>query len=260
MSDSNGTVERFRDGSVAYLVLNHATKRNAMTLDMWSAIPALVNELENDPSVKAVVIRGAGDSAFSSGADISEFEQEYGNPESAVRYNQAVRIAQLAIEQIHKPTVAMVHGACVGGGCGLALSCDFRFAADDVRLGITPGKIGAAYSLPDTRRLVALVGSACAKDILFSGRLLNAHEAKGMGLLDKVVAKSDLESALAGYLELLAANSQQSIRVAKMMINSISGVKPVPDRSLEEQFQAIFHGADFKEGVAAFLQKRAPRF
>ncbi|MDB5999296.1 MAG: putative enoyl-CoA hydratase [Rhizobacter sp.] len=249
-----------RDGPVAHVVLNRPAKRNAMSLAMWAGLAPLMAELEADDSVKLVVFRGAGTQAFSAGADISEFGVVYATAESAMQGNAVIRHAQLAVEALAKPTLAVVHGVCVGGGCGLALACDMRFVAAQSRLGITPSKLGATYSIPDTRRLVALVGPSRAKDILFSGRLLDAQEALSLGLVDRVVDDAQLEQVAADYARVLLANSLQSISTAKAMINSISGVRPVPDAQLEAGFAASFASEDFREGFAAFMEKRAPRF
>ena len=249
-----------RTDAVARLILNRPAKRNAMTSSMWAAIPGLVKQLEADALVKAVVLCGAGEVAFSAGADIGEFEHVYGSHASAKAYNLIVRNAQLAVEQMCKPVVAQIYGSCVGGGCGLALACDVRFAAEDARLGITPSKLGVAYSVSDTRRLVALIGPSRAKDLLFSGRLVDANEGKQLGLLDRVVPTASLESTVSAYVSALTANSPLSIRVVKSMINSLSGVDPKASDDLEQQFQMTFESADFQEGIAAFKEKRKPLF
>ena len=249
-----------RDGAVAHVVLNQPARRNAISLAMWAGLAPLMADLEADDSVKLVVFRGAGTRAFSAGADISEFGVVYANVQSALEGNAVIRQAQLAVEGLAKPTLAVVHGVCVGGGCGLALSCDMRFVAAQSRLGITPGKLGAVYSIPDTRRLVALVGPSRAKDILFSGRLLDAQEALAIGLVDRVVDDAKLEQAAADYARVLLANSLQSISTAKAMVNSISGVRPVPEEELEADYAASFSSTDFREGFAAFMAKRPPRF
>lgn len=258
--DATGDIICTLTGAVAHIILNRPVKRNAMTSSMWAAIPDLVKQLDADPSVRAVVLRGAGELAFSAGADISEFQQVYGSHASAQAYNLSVRSAQLAVEQMQKPVIAQIYGSCVGGGCGLALACDVRFAADTARFGITPSKLGVAYSVPDTRRLVALIGPSRAKDILFSGRLVDATEGMAMGLLDRLVPSADLEMAVSAYVSALVVNSPLSIRVVKGMINSISGVHPQDSDDLEQQFQDTFASTDFQEGVAAFNEKRQPIF
>jgi len=248
------------DGPVAHVVLNRPAKRNAMTAQMWQGIIAMMGRLAAEPAVKLVVFRGAGGEAFSAGADISEFREVFADERRTRTYNANVRAAQLAVETLEKPTLALIRGACVGGGCGLALACDIRFATTDARFGIPPSKLGTAYSPPDTRRLVALVGPSRAKDMLFSGRLLDAAEAKAIGMVDRVVSDSMFEGAAADYAKLLLANSQGSIRTAKLMVNALSGIDPRPAELLEARFEASFSGADFREGFSAFCEKRPPRF
>ncbi len=248
------------DGPVVHVVLNRPAKHNAINAAMWERIGSLTAELDADPSVRLVVFRGAGDAAFSAGADISEFREIYADPERARRQNAVIRDAQLAVEGMAKPTLAVIQGACVGGGCGLALACDLRLAGARARFGITPSKLGLVYSLPDTRRLVALVGPSRAKDMLFSGRLLDAPEALAIGLVDRVLDEGTLETSAADYARALLANSSESIAAAKAMINSLSGVSSQPDERLEARFAASFSSADFAEGYAAFTQKRAPKF
>jgi enoyl-CoA hydratase/carnithine racemase len=249
-----------RDGAVAHVVHNRPGKRNAMGAVMWAAIAPLMTALDADASVKLVVFRGAGAESFSAGADISEFARTFADAESTARYNSEVRRAQLGVERLAKPTLAVIHGACVGGGCGLAIACDLRFVSTDARFAIPATKLGVAYSLPDTRRLVALVGPSHAKDMLFSGRLLDATQAAAIGLVNRVVASEHLEKAAADYARKLFANSPQAIGTAKAIINSLSGVHAQPEELLEDRITASFSSADFREGYAAFMEKRPPRF
>ncbi len=247
-------------GSVATLTLNRPDKANALSLDMWRAIPDLVQTVTGDQDVKVLVVRGAGDRVFSAGADIQEFKEVFATPESAAAYNTAVRAGQQALADCPKPVLAMVYGPCVGGGCGVALSCDLRFAADTARFGITPAKLGLAYSFADTRQLVDIVGPARAKDILFSGRLVAATEAMTLGLVDRVVPTAQLADAVTAYTDQLCSVSQYSLRTAKATINAIARGADVATPDLVEQFEASFQGQDFREGYRAFLDKRPPSF
>jgi enoyl-CoA hydratase/carnithine racemase len=158
------------DGAVATLVLNRPDSHNAINLGMYQALPGVLAEIDADRSVKVLVVRGAGRRAFASGADISEFKQVRADAESAKEYNARVAAAEQALEGMSKPTIAMVHGYCIGGGCGLALACDLRFADEQASFAITPAKLGLVYSLESTKRLVDLVGPAQAKWVLMSGR------------------------------------------------------------------------------------------
>jgi enoyl-CoA hydratase/carnithine racemase len=249
-----------RDGAVAHVVINRPQKRNALTAQIWQEIPNCMERFGKDDTVKLVVLRGAGQKAFSGGADIDEFPQVFGDPVSIRTYNAAVREAQLAVERFGKPVLAVVFGACVGGGCGLALACDMRFAAEDARFGITPSKLGSAYSVPDTRRLVALVGLSRAKDMLFSGRLLTAPEAAAWGLVDRVAPADELDALASTYAKSLLANAHSSLVIAKATINAVAGLHPLPEAELDALFEASFSSRDFHEGFAAFREKRPPRF
>ena len=249
-----------RDGAIAHVVINRPQKRNALTAQIWRELPDCMERLGKDDTVKLAVLRGAGQKAFSGGADIDEFPEVFGNPQSIRTYNAAVRAAQLAVERFGKPVVAVVFGACVGGGCGLALACDMRLAAEDARFGITPSKLGSAYSVPDTRRLVALVGPSRAKDMLFSGRLLTATEAAAWGLVDRVAPAGELEELASAYAKSLLANAHSSLVVAKATINAVAGLAPRPEAELDALFEASFSSRDFHEGFAAFREKRRPRF
>ncbi len=248
------------DGALARLLINRPEVRNAMSEAMWDLLLAHVQTIANAPGIKAVVIEGAGHQAFCAGADIGEFAQVYASAERTRAYNAKVQLAQVALERLAKPTLALVRGVCVGGGCGIALACDMRVVSEDARLGITPSRIGAAYSLSDTRRLVALVGPARAKDMLFSGRLLDSAEAWRIGLVDHRCPIDQLADTARACIDPWLINSRHSIAHAKRSIQSIAGVAPLSDAQLQADFEACFAGPDFAEGYAAFLAKRSPRF
>ncbi len=248
------------DGPLARLLINRPQVRNAMNQAMWDLLLAHVQTIAQAPQIKAVLIEGAGPQAFCAGADMGEFAQVYASADSTRAYNAKVQLAQVALERLAKPTLAMVRGVCVGGGCGIALACDMRVVSEDARLGITPSRIGAAYSQSDTRRLVALVGPARAKDMLFSGRLLDSAEAWRIGLVDQRCPSADLAQAARACIDAWLANSRHSIAYAKQSIQSMTGVAPLSDAQLQADFEACFAGPDFAEGYAAFLAKRAPRF
>ena len=184
-----------RTGPAWTLTLNRPDKRNALNHDMWRSIPGLLAEASEARDAKALIITGAG-GAFAAGADISEFETVYATPESAAAYSSAIATALDRLAAFPKPTLAKIRGACVGGGCGIALACDIRFAARGARFGITPGKLGLVYTLSDTNRLVEAVGVSTAKDILFSGRLLDGEEALRTGLINQLTEPDDLEGAV----------------------------------------------------------------
>lgn len=248
-----------RHGNAAHLVLNRPEKRNALNEVMWRAIPDLLAEAQADNTVRLLVVRGAG-GAFAAGADISEFEEVYATAERAADYSRAIAAALDGLASFPKPTLAMIEGACVGGGCGLALACDLRFAAEGARFGITPGKLGLVYTLNDTRRLVNAVGLPAAKDILFTGRLLDADEALRLGLINRLVPAETLVAEVEAYGTLIATASPRSARVTKQLMALIEAGQSEDDDATRALFLEAFASADFQEGYRAFLEKRAPRF
>ncbi|ROU04093.1 enoyl-CoA hydratase-related protein [Histidinibacterium lentulum] len=250
---------RLAPGPVAVLTLSAPERRNAVSRAMWAALPELCARIDRDDGIRVLILTGEGDT-FSAGADISEFAESYATPDEAGRTNAVVHAGQTAVAGLSKPVIARIRGACVGGGCGLALSADLRFAASDARLGIPPARLGLAYSFSATRQLVTLVGPARAKDILFSARLIGAEEALAIGLTDRCLPPETLDAETLTYAETLAGLSQVSIRTAKAMIEAIrAGADAEPD-TLRAAYDASFGGPDFAEGCRAFLEKRPPRF
>ena len=250
---------RITGGRVAAITLNAPARRNAMSRVMWRMLEAACDAIAVDPEVRVVIIRGEGDH-FSAGADISEFHEAYADPEAARETNALVRRGQAAVRALPMPVFAEVRGSCVGGGCGLALSCDFRFAAASARFAITPARLGLAYSFDDTKQLVDLVGPSRAKDILFSARSIEAEEARTMGLIDRLVGDAQLAGAVADYAEELCSLSQTSLRVAKATVEEIVRGEEAASAGLRSAFEASFSGVDFAEGVRAFTEKRKPDF
>ncbi|MGJ3232395.1 MAG: enoyl-CoA hydratase-related protein [Oceanicaulis sp.] len=248
-----------RSGAAAHLVLNKPAKKNALSEAMWSAIPRLLSEAEADRSARVLVVRGEG-GAFAAGADISEFEEVYSTPERAEAYSAAIAAALDGLAAFPKPTLAAIEGACVGGGCGLALACDLRFAAEGAKFGITPGKLGLVYTLNDTKRLIEAVGVSAAKDILFTGRILAAEEARTLRLIDRLVEPAALMTAVEGWVGLAARASGRSAAVTKQIIARILAGQASDDAATKKLFLDAFQGPDFQEGYRAFLDKRAPEF
>ncbi|MFF4655533.1 enoyl-CoA hydratase/isomerase family protein [Streptomyces sp. NPDC001381] len=231
---------------VATVVLHHPAKRNAMTAAMWGALPPLLETLAAAAEVRALVLTGAG-GTFCAGADISTLR---GSAEEA--QTLAVR-AEEALAAFPKPTLAAVKGHCVGGGAQLAAACDLRFAEEGALFGVTPARLGIVYPASATRRLVALVGPATAKYLLFSGELIDTERALRTGLVDEVLPADELDKRVAEFTRLLVSRSQLTQAAAKEFVNGRA------DRDAHWAAQARGSG-DTAEGVAAFLERREPRF
>lgn len=254
------TVYLTREGETGYLVINKPDKRNALDMAMWTAIPDLVRQAQADTAIKALVVKGVDESAFAAGADIGEFERMFATEQGCRAYHEAIRAAEQMLGALTKPTIAMIHGYCVGGGVELALACDLRFASADARLGVTASKLGVVYSLTSTRRLVQLMGPSRTKDILFSGRLLDASEAASLGLLDRVFPVADLERETRAYVDLLCSRAPQSMSAAKQIVEIILGGANDETVHSERLRLQSFAGAELAEGIRAYREKRAPVF
>lgn len=252
------TLTPAREG-IATLMLDRPQRRNALTRAMWGAIPGLLEQAAADPAVKVLLVRGAG-GCFAAGADIAEFRTALADRAGAEAYAGDIARAMDGLADFPKPTLALIEGACVGGGMGLALACDLRFAAEDARLGITPARLGLLYPLGDTRRLVEAVGAATAKDLLFTGRLLGAAEALALRLVDRVQPRAALEAAVLAYAAEITAASQWTVRQTKAMIRRIQAGQRHDDAETLAMFLDTVEGPDFQEGWHAFLDKRPPRF
>jgi enoyl-CoA hydratase/carnithine racemase len=246
---------------IATVVFNRPAVRNAISLAMWHEIAEIARRLGADDGVRAILFRGAGEQAFASGADISEFKENRKDKASAVAYNKIVEEAEIAIRECPRPTVAMIHGFCMGGGMALALACDLRFAAEGARFGIPAAKLGIIYDFDAVRQLVDLVGPAYAKDILYSARAMKADEAFRIGLIQRVWPAAELESQTLEYLKTVAANAPLSIRGAKAQMAAIfEGSSARHKEEMQAARLETFDSSDYKEGTNAFLEKRPPKF
>ncbi len=249
-----------RAGAIARLVLNRPDKRNALDLAMWEAIPALAADADADPAVKLLLVQGVDASAFAAGADIGEFDTVLAGDEGKRRYNDAVRRAEAALEDCAKPVIAMIRGDCVGGGVELALACDLRFAGADSRFGVPAARLGIVYPLVATRGMVALMGPAKTKDLLFTGRLIDAAEAERIGLIDRVFTPEAVERETLAFAETVCRGSQFSVRAAKRVVAAILAGETAETAETTALRMEGFGGEDNREGVKAFLAKRRPNF
>ncbi|MAI06802.1 MAG: hypothetical protein CBC47_06755 [Alphaproteobacteria bacterium TMED87] len=248
-----------RSKKVPVLKLNRPNKRNALNLEMWEAFISHLEYASKDESINVLVISGE-DSNFSAGADIGEMKQVFLDQEIPSKIASVTRLAQKKLYEFCKPTIAMIRGSCVGGGCGIALCCDFRFGDETIKMGITPGNIGLVYSLADTKRLVQAVGISCAKDILFTGRLLESDECKETGLIDRVFPQNKLEENVFDYVDKISKTSTYSQRSNKKILNLISNGIYDDNEETREMFLRAFEGGDFKKGLDSFLKGKKPDF
>lgn len=249
-----------KDGALGWLVLNQPERRNALSRAMWEAMPGLLDEAEADADIRIVVVRGVDHKAFAAGADISEFEQVHATPETSKTYNRVVQAAERQLSHFPKPTIAMIQGPCVGGGCGIAVACDLRFADTTARFGIPPAKLGLVYSLHDTKLVVDKIGPARTLDMLYTGRLVDAPEALRIGLIDRVFDPQDIEKETRAYCEAVAQASQFSVRATKHMVQLILDGQAEDDEATLQLFDGAFRGEDYVEGRTAFMEKRKPKF
>jgi enoyl-CoA hydratase/carnithine racemase len=255
-----GCVRVERDGAIGWLIFDQIERRNAINTAMWAAIPAAVDELDGDPDVRVIVMRGAGDVAFVSGADISEFG-EVRNADRAAEYAALNGRAFASLAGASKPLVAMVHGFCVGGGTAIALNADLRYAADDAQFGIPAARLGLGYEAEGIECLARLVGASTAAEMLFTARRYGADEALRVGLVNAVKPKAELEAFVRDVATTIAANAPLTLRSAKLVLRELGRSPELRDAQLiEESIRICLASADYREGVQAFLEKRPPKF
>jgi enoyl-CoA hydratase len=250
-----------KEGHVGYVIFNNPERRNAVSLEMWEATARILNDFGNDGDVRAVVLTGAGDKAFVSGADISKFESERANEEAITRYNQTVERANAAIYDYPKPTIAMIRGYCIGGGLGLALCCDLRICSDDSRFAVPAAKLGLGYPFHGLKKLVDVVGISFAKEIFYTARQFDAEEACTMGLVNRVVKATELEAYVKKYADTIGENAPLTIATTKFTVGEV--VKDESKRDLAKcaaMVKKCFESADYTEGRRAFMEKRKPVF
>ena len=227
---------------------------------MWRDLPKIARELDGDPTVRVVVLRGEGDLAFVSGADISQFEEQRSGP-NARRYDMENSDAFDALASIRKPVIASIHGFCIGGGCAIALTADIRYCAEDAVFAIPAGRLGLGYNAPGLRTLTRVVGDSAAKEIFFTARRFDAPEALAVGLVNRVLPKAELDAFVAKTTETISQNAPLTLRAAKtaFLDNARDPADREPD-AVKAAIRACFDSEDYAEGVQAFLGKRRPEF
>ncbi|MEP3226197.1 MAG: enoyl-CoA hydratase-related protein [Parasphingorhabdus sp.] len=248
-----------KKGKIAHLIIDRPEKRNAFNQAMWELLPDLLADAMADTSIRILCLHASQpDSAFCAGADIGEFATGSTDPQWRAKNQAAIGRVQHELAGAPKPTIAIVDGDCVGGGCGMALACDLRIAGPKARFGITPSKLGLVYPLHDTKLLVDLVGPSQAKRILFTGQLLSTDEALDIGLI--TISAADPYAEAAAIAQTMASVSSHSQTMSKAIIKRILDGQADDDAETSALFDAAFESRDFKEGVSAFLDKRKPEF
>jgi|HubBroStandDraft_1064217.scaffolds.fasta_scaffold10660_3 enoyl-CoA hydratase len=248
------------EGSIGWMTFNKPERRNAVSLDMWEAMPEILEEFENDPAVRVIVLKGAGDKAFVSGADISQFEKARSSEAANAHYDRISDLAGKALAECGKPTIAMIRGYCIGGGLGIAIGCDIRIASDDSKFGIPAARLGVGYGAPGVKKLVGLVGPSYTKEIFFTARHFTATEAQTMGLVNRVVQGVELEDYTRKYCATIADNAPKTINTLKRTVAEVLHGHEADWELCDRLVKDCFASQDYIEGRRAFMEKRRPVF
>ncbi len=250
-----------KEGAIGWIVFNQPQKLNAVSFEMWQALPVVLDQFAKDDEVRIVILKGEGEKAFISGADISQFGEKRSSTASVLEYNAAADRANKALQEFPKPTLAMIRGYCIGGGVAVAIACDIRIVADDTRYAIPAGKLGLGYRFIGVKRLIDLVGPSFTAEIFYTARQFNAQEALQMGLVNRVVPLAELERYTMEYANTIAGSAP--LTLASIKRNIIEWHKDPDERNLElaqKLVDACFTSKDYKEGRTAFMEKRKPQF
>jgi enoyl-CoA hydratase len=249
-----------RDG-VGVITFNQPEKRNAMSVEMWDGLTGILEQWEGDSGVRVVVLTGAGDKAFVSGADISQFEKSRSNADAQREYEKLTSAGRAKLAAFPKAVIARIQGFCLGGGLGIAMSADIRIASEGSAFGIPAAKLGIVYGFDMVRRLVSLVGQGHARTILFTGERIGAREAERIGLVNQVVADAELDTTVDKLATTIAGNAPLSVRGMKFVVGQ--ALRDPAERQMDEVQRivaACFDSADYAEGRNAFMEKRRPVF
>ena len=258
---SEGRLRVEKRGAVGWIVFDQPAKRNAINGAMWRGIPEAMARFDADPEVRCVAFRGAGREAFAAGADISEFEKNRDNHAAVGAYDDLLDRVLHSIQDSRKPSVAMIHGFCMGGGLEVALACDLRYCGRSAQFGIPAAKLGLAYNIEGHKRLLETVGHAWAREIMFLGRRYGADEAAAMGLVHRVVDDGELERYAGEAIATLCENAPLSIANSKTILEEYAKASGAPDAlRMRAAIDRCATSSDYVEGRHAFMEKRKPRF
>lgn len=244
---------------VGYLTVNRPDQRNAMTWEMYGRLVEICEEVDRDDRIRVLVVSGSGERAFVSGTDISQFPAFLGNPQAGIEYEERIDRVVGRLEAVRKPTLAAVRGFAVGGGMTIAIACDLRIAAENARFGIPVIRLGNCLSMKNYARLVALIGPARAKEMIYTARHVDAREAHAWGLVNEVAPVEALPGRVRELAEAIAAAPPLTLSVSKEAVRRVVH-RMLPEDPGHDLISACYNSADFQEGVAAFLDKRAPRW
>jgi enoyl-CoA hydratase len=260
-SYADGKILQSITGGIGVITFNNPEKRNAMSLEMWEGFGSALIELRDNADVRVVILVGAGDKAFVSGADISQFEKTRHNAEASEEYSQRSAAQRALLADYPKPTIACIRGFCLGGGMQVAMLADIRIASDNSQFGIPAAKLGIAYGYDGLRNLVSLVGPSWARLIMYTGMRIDAEEALRIGLVDRVLSDAELWEATMDISRTISGNAPLAIQAAKITIAQV--LKDPADRdmvAINEIGRACMDSEDFREGRRAFMDKRKPQF
>jgi enoyl-CoA hydratase/carnithine racemase len=248
-------------GAVAHITVNNPARRNAMSFGMWTTLGEAIPRLDADPAVRVLLLKGAGDKAFISGADISEFATLRSTPEGVAAYDHAVETAEQALGACSKPVVACIQGVCFGGGMGIAMACDLRYASDDAKFRMPAGRLGLGYALSGMAQIVNGIGAARTAELFYTARAFDGVEAERIGMVHKCHPAQQLDAEVAAIVAAIAANAPLTLRAAKLGIRaSLPGAQESVVARAGQAIQACFTSADYLEGRQAFVEKRPARF
>ena len=252
-------IEVARDGAIATVVLNRPEKLNALTKTMWRQLGEAIEVLDRDDDVRCVIIRGAGESAFSPGNDIGEFATERSNKTQAIDYGHAMHTTAAALANCRHPMIAQIHGICVGGGLEIAALCDLRICGESSRFGAPVKNLGLVMAYPEMAPLVRLVGPAIALEILLEGRIFDAQEALAKRLVTRVVPDGQVATESQATAQRIAEGAPLAARWHKKFAQRLANPRPLSDAEYDECYDC-FDTEDFRIGYEAFLAKRKPAF
>ena len=254
-------VEVWTEAATLHIRFNNPARHNALSVDMWEAVPPLLAQAEVDDDIRMVVFSGAGEKAFVSGADITQFEDMRAAKEAVKYYEAMAEESLMSIYNCRKPTLALIRGYCIGGGVNVAISCDIRLASTDSVFSIPAARLGLGYRYSALKNLVNLIGVGAAKDLFFTARRIDALEAKTLGLVTRLAEPAELAALLAQYTGAMADNAPITVQAGKAIMAEI--LKPSPDLDMtlcQQQIRNCFESEDYAEGRKAFMEKRKPIF